>query len=110
LLTGSIDGPAEGSTVRGALKVRGWARIPGQDLRVVVLIDGSERPFATSARTERREVGRVIPSLGDCSSAGYEFTYVFFPGDTGRHEIQVLFRSQDGRERHYPVRRFIWNP
>lgn len=109
-LTGSVDVPVEGSTVQGDLKVLGWARISGQDLRVIVLIDGQERPFASSARPERRDVQSVIPSLGDCSSAGYEFTYDFSPGDTGVHEIQVLFRSHDGRERHYPARRFIWNP
>ena len=109
-LTGGVDEPAEGSTVRGQLRVRGWARIPGQDLRVRVLIDDQERRFITSARPERRDVQRVIPTLGDCSSAGYELTYAFSPGDTGRHEIQVLFLTRDGRERHYPVRRFVWNP
>ena len=90
--------------------MRGWARIPGQDLRVRVLIDDQERQSITSARQERRDVQRVIPTLGDCSSAGYELTYAFSPGDTGRHEIQVLFLTRDGRERHYPVRRFVWNP
>lgn len=88
--------------------VRGWARIPGQDLRVTVLIDGKERPFVESGRTERLNVQRVIPSLCDCASAGYEFTYAFSPGDAGAHEIQVLFRSDDARERHYPVRWFKW--
>jgi hypothetical protein len=109
-LTGGVDEPAEGSTVRGELRVRGWARIPGQDLRVLVLIDGRERAFSSSARGERRDVQEVIPTLGDCSFAGYEFTYAFSPGDAGRHEIQVLFHSRDGGERYYPVRRFIWSP
>jgi hypothetical protein len=109
-LTGSLDEPAEGSSVHGPLELGGWARVPGQDLRVTVLIDGKERPFATSARRERRDVQNAIPSLGDCASAGYEFAYAFFPEDAGVHEIQVLFRTHDGRERHYPARRFIWNP
>lgn len=90
--------------------MRGWARIPGQDLRVLVLIDGRERAFSSSARGKRRDVQEVIPTLGDCSFAGYEFTYAFSPGDAGRHEIQVLFLSRDGGERYYPVRRFIWSP
>jgi hypothetical protein len=105
-----VDEPAEGSAVHGQLKVRGWARVPGQDLRVTVLIDGKERPFATSARPERRDVQNAIPSLGDCASAGYEFTYAFSPENAGAHDIQVLFRTHDGWERHYPARRFIWNP
>lgn len=109
-LTGSVDEPRELSTVRGALSVGGWARIPGQDLRVVIFIDGRERSFASSARIERRDVQRVVPSLGNCSSAGYKFTYTFSLGDAGAHEIQVVFRSTDGRERHYPLRRFLWNP
>jgi hypothetical protein len=109
-LTGSLDDPAEGATVRGELKVRGWARIPGKDLHVTVLIDGKERPFATSARPERRDLQRAVPSLGDCASAGYEFTYAFSPENAGVHKIQVLFRTHDGRERHYPAQWFIWNP
>lgn len=109
-LTGSIDEPAEGSTVRGELGVRGWARIPGQDLRVVVLIDGKERSFSASARQERRDVERVIPSLGDCASAGYEFKYAFSSERDVVHEVQVVLRTDDGRERHYPARWFVWNP
>jgi hypothetical protein len=109
-LTGGLDEPAEGSSVHGQLKVRGWARVPGQDLRVTVLIDGKERLFATSARPERRDVQNAVPSLGDCASAGYEFAYAFSPESAGAHEIQVLFWTHDRRERHYPARWFIWNP
>jgi hypothetical protein len=50
----------------------------------------------------------VVPSLGDCSSAGYEAHYAFRPGDEGAHEIQAVFLSRDGRIRHYPVRHFEW--
>ena len=42
-LTGSIDGPAEGAIVTGDLTVSGWARTPGGDLGVTVLIDGAPR-------------------------------------------------------------------
>jgi hypothetical protein len=109
-LTGGLDEPGEGSSVHGELRVRGWARVQGQNLRVTVLIDGMERPFATSARPERRDVQNAIPSLGDCASAGYEFGYAFSPGNAGAHEIQVLFWTHDGRRRHYPARWFIWAP
>ena len=106
-LVGSIDMPAENTTVTGLLRVTGWARIPGEDLHVTVTIDGEERSSVT--RVPRPGVQTVIPSLGDCRSAGYEATYAFEPDDEGPHEIQVLFRTADGRQRHYPPRRFTWN-
>ena len=108
-LTGGVDEPAEGATVRGRLDVRGWARFAGENLSVAILIDGDERPVASRRRLSRPDVRRAIPSLGDCASAGYEFTYSFSAEDAGPHELQVIFQSGDGRERHYPVRRFTWD-
>ncbi|HEX5856197.1 MAG TPA: hypothetical protein VFZ57_11310 [Thermoanaerobaculia bacterium] len=108
-LTGSIDGPAENATVTGLLEVRGWARIPGEDLHVTVTIDGDERSFVTGARVPRPDVAAVVPSLGNCRTAGYEAVYAFGPGDDGVHVLDVLFRTADGRQRHYPPRRFTWN-
>jgi hypothetical protein len=105
-LPGSIDSPAEDAVVTGPLKVSGWARIPGEDLRVTVMIDGEERSPVT--RFPRPDVQGVLPSLGDCGSAGYEATFAFELDDDGMHEIAVVFRSADGRQRHYPPRRFIW--
>ncbi|MFI5119653.1 MAG: hypothetical protein ACHQM4_04530, partial [Thermoanaerobaculia bacterium] len=107
-LIGSIDAPAVNATVTGPLSVRGWARIPGEDLHVTVTIDGEERPFVTGARVPRPDVEAAIPSLGDCRTAGYEAVYAFAPGDDGAHVLDVLFRTADGRERHYPSRRFTW--
>jgi hypothetical protein len=107
-LVGSIDTPAENATVTGPLRVTGWARIPGEDLHVTVTIDGDKRNPVKGARVPRPGVQTVIPSLGDCRSAGYEATYAFEPGDEGPHEIQALFRAADGRQRHYPPRRFTW--
>lgn len=108
LLTGSIDTPAEGETVAGDLRVRGWARVPGEDLRVSVNLDGLVREGTRPFRVPRPDVAAVIPSLGDCSSAGYEAVIPFQSGDEGRHMIEVVFTSADGRERHYPVRSFAW--
>ena len=108
-LTGGVDEPAEGATVRGRLDVRGWARFAGENLSVAILTDGDERPVASRRRLSRPDVRRAIPSLGDCASAGYEFTYSFSAEDAGPHELQVIFQSGDGRERHYPVRRFTWD-
>jgi hypothetical protein len=109
-LTGSLDEPAEGSSIRGRLAVRGWARLPDRDLEVTVLVDGKERPALTHRRLSRPDVQNALPVLGDCASAGYEFIYSFSAEDAGAHGLEVLFRTQDGRERHYPARRFIWNP
>ena len=105
-LTGSIDVPAEGAVVKGPLRVSGWARIPGEDLVVTVLIDGEKRAPVTGRRLPRPDVCSVVKTLGDCSFAGYEGSFTFEPGDAGPHEILVVFRSKDGRERHYPPRRF----
>jgi len=107
-LIGSIDGPAENAVVTGPLRVSGWARIPGEDLHVTITLDGEERAPVRSARVPRPDVQRAVPSLRDCRSAGYDATYAFEPEDDGPHEIAVLFRSADGRQRHYPPRRFIW--
>jgi len=109
-LIGSLDEPAEGSTVHGQLEVRGWARIPGENLRVTLTIDRKERFFVAGARVPRPDVEVAVPTLGDCRAAGYEAAYTFEAGDAGVHEIQVVFRTHDGRERHYPPRWFIWGP
>ncbi|MDL2719225.1 MAG: hypothetical protein PT977_15895, partial [Acidobacteriota bacterium] len=107
-LVGSIDAPTEDAVVTGPLRVTGWARIPGEDLHVALMLDGEERPPARGARVPRPDVQAAVPSLGDCRAAGYDATYAFEPGDEGPHEIAVLFRSADGRQRHYPPRRFSW--
>jgi hypothetical protein len=107
-LTGSLDTPAEGETVAGDLRVRGWARVPGEDLRATVSLDGAVREDTHLSRIARPDVAAVIPSLGDCSGAGYETVSPFRPGDVGQHMIGVVFTSADGRERHYPMRFFVW--
>lgn len=107
-LIGSVDVPAENDVVTGPLRVSGWARIAGADLHVRITIDGEERPLVRGARLPRLDVQAVIPSLGDCGSAGYDVTYAFEPGDEGPHEIAVVFRSADGRQRHYAPRKFVW--
>lgn len=109
-LLGSVDGPAEAETVRGLLVVRGWARMPAGDLDVEIAIDGDARPMSSFRRVSRPDVAHVFPEMGKVGSAGYEATFPFLPGDAGPHELVAIFRSQDGRERHYPVRRFTWEP
>jgi hypothetical protein len=107
-LTGSIDEPREDAVVTGSLAVRGWARVPGRDLGVTVLIDRAPRVPLREARLPRPDVQAAAPSLGDCSTAGYESSFAFQPGDEGEHELSVVFRGPDDRERHYPWRKFTW--
>ncbi len=104
----SIDAPEEGRTVRGRLIVGGWGRIPGADLPATVYVDGIPRKPAFSHRRERADVCRVIPVLGDCSTAGYEVGFDFEAGDSGPHEVTAVFRAPDGRVRRYTPRTFVW--
>jgi hypothetical protein len=104
-LLGSIDEPVAGAEVRGTLFVRGWARVPGQDLTVHVVLDGVERKPEEFRRTSRPEVAVAVPGLGSCATAGYEASVVLGPRDVGVRNLAVVFRSRDGRERHYPSRR-----
>jgi hypothetical protein len=104
----SIDAPEEGGTVRGALVVGGWGRIPGADLPATVYVDGIPRKPAFARRRERADVCRVIPVLGDCSTAGYEVGFDFEAGDSGLHEVTAVFRAPDGRVRRYMPRTFFW--
>ncbi len=108
-LLGSIDEPRDGVTVRGDLFVRGWAREPGEDLLVTVLVDGVEAPTSRFRRVPRPDVAGVLRSLGDCSHAGYEATVPFRPGAAGDVRVSVLLRSRDGRERWYPPVRIRWS-
>lgn len=107
-LTGSIDAPADGAVVTGNLTVSGWARVPGSDLGVTILVDGVPRYAIQQARVPRPDVQAALPSLGDCSTAGYTSTFAFYPGDKGEHELSVVFQGPGDLVRHYPARKFTW--
>jgi hypothetical protein len=104
----SIDDPVEGRAVAGRLLVRGWGRVVAGDLAVTVYIDGIARTPAAASRASRPDVCAALPSLADCSTAGYEVTFDFRPGDEGRHDLLVVFRAPDGRVRRYPSQSFTW--
>lgn len=108
-LIGSVDEPAEEQVVAGTLFVRGWARREGEDLDVTVLLDGEVRTPASFQRWTRPDVCVMFPALAPCATAGYAFAFPFQPGDEGPREIRAVFRAADGRVRHYPPRRFVWN-
>lgn len=107
-LLGAVDDPAARSTVAGELLVRGWARMPGENLPVSFLLDGLVREPTSLARTDRPDVCQVLPKMADCRGAGYEARFAFSPAEAGSHELTAVFRATDGRVRHFPPRRFIW--
>ena len=109
-LIGGLDTLPEKNVVRGPLFVRGWARIPGEDLGVRILIDGEEIPDVPIRRYSRPDVCTVLPQMRDCTNAGFEARFEFAEGDEGRHEITVVFLSRDGRYRIYPPASFTWTP
>ncbi len=107
-LIGSIDDPEPDADIVGELRLRGWARIPGEDLAVTVLVDREIRKPSSFRRTPRPDVCQVLSEMSNCESAGYEAVLPFQWGDGGWHELTVLFRAKDGRQRHYPPRDFRW--
>jgi hypothetical protein len=110
-LPGSIDEPREGATFAGPFRVRGWARAPGEDLDVRLFLDGAIAGTPIR-RVPRRDVQAAIPSLGDCSGAGWEAIVAFPTRDasSGEHELTAVFLTRDGRFRSYPVRHLTWRP
>lgn len=110
LLTGGLDTMPENGVVRGPLVVRGWARIPGEDLGVRILIDGEEVADVPVRRTARPDVCAALPQMRDCESAGFEARFEPVEGDEGPHEITAIFFSRDGRYRVYPPALFTWKP
>ena len=112
----SIDEPAEGQAVRGALIVRGWGQTPianGAPAAaaeiVEIRIDRDRRAHASFARAPRPDVAAALPALGSCEAAGYAAVFPMLPGDDARHEIRVVFRAVDGRMRTLS-RTFDWEP
>ena len=97
-LTGSIDAPADGAVVTGNLTVSGWARVPGSDLGVTVLIDGVPRFAIDQARVARPDVQAAVPALGDCSTAGYQQHLPLLSGRPGNARADGRLRGR-GRPR-----------
>jgi hypothetical protein len=107
-LTGSVDEPPEEAVVSGPLRVAGWARIPGEDLDVEILIDGEPRAPTAFRRFARPDVVSAVRGIGASGATGYEAIYEPADNDAGLHELRVVFHSRDGRIRHYQPRRFRW--
>lgn len=107
-LRGSMDEPILGQEVRGDLTVRGWAREPGEDLLVTVLVRGGEVRPSSFRRVPRPDVAAAIPEMGDCSTAGYEAVVPLPDGLPNEVDVSVVFRSRSGKSRYYPAARIKW--
>jgi hypothetical protein len=107
-LTGSVDEPHPFAHVEGDLIVRGWARVPGEDLGVAFDLDGVRREPSSIRRVPRPDVAVVFPGMGDISRTGFEAR---FPADgqaAGARTLTVTFRSRDRRYRRAGPVFFRW--
>lgn len=102
-LPGSVDGPSEGAKVTDRVKVRGWARAHQENLEVFILVNGARREPLSLTRGPRPDVCAAIPSMGDCSAAGWETEIELHSEDVGTVKIEAVFLSRDGRYRIYPA-------
>ena len=106
-LMGSIGPPKMSDASRDELALEGWARIPGEDLDVFFFLDGAVTRPAAIRRVPRPDVSSVLPSLGDCATAGFE-AVLRFQGATGPHDLYAIVRARDGRIHRLEERRFQW--
>ncbi len=107
-LLGAMDGPVDGQVVTGELLVRGWARVPGEDLALEIWIGNRQVLPPVLRRVPRPDVSTAFPELGDCSSAGFEALFPRPPGTPEKVTVFVVFRSRSGRMRRYPGATIVW--
>lgn len=107
-LLGAMDGPVDGQAVVGDLLVRGWARVPGEDLALEIWVGNRQVLPPVLRRVPRPDVARAVPGLGDCSKAGYEALIPRPPGTPEEVRVFVVFRSRSGRRRSYPAATVVW--
>jgi hypothetical protein len=108
-LTGSVDEPRPFAQVEGELVVRGWARIPGEDLGVTFAVDGARRVPSSIRRVPRPDVAVVFPGMGDVSRTGFEARFAVDVQVIGPHTLTVTFHSRDGRHRRAAPIPFRWS-
>ena len=106
--SGNMDGPVQGQQIPGDLPVWGWAREPGEDLLVKILVGGVEVAPSSFRRIPRPDVATALPQMGDCSSAGFEAIVPRPDGAQGEVEVSVDFRSRSGRTGHIPGVKVRW--
>ena len=107
-IPGALDWPRPDASVRGTLRVAGWARSPAGPVDVRILISPGGRA-APAARIPRPDVCAVLPALGDCSQAGFE-SVLGPPAEPGERLLVVELRGPDGHTRRIGPVRFFWWP
>jgi hypothetical protein len=105
-IPGALDSPRPDSSVRGALRIAGWARSPAGPVDVQILIAPGDRVLSV-ARLSRPDVCAALPSLGNCSQAGFEATLEPEPS-AAEHLLVVELRGPNGRVRRLGPVRFFW--
>ncbi len=112
-LVASVDDPAPGARVRGAVLIRGWCQEWGGKPvdPVEFRLDGVPIPDLEVRRLPRPDVAQVLPRMGDTSRAGYETTLAAGTISAGRHTLTVVFEEPQGKRRRvYPAREFVVLP
>jgi hypothetical protein len=108
-IPGWIDGPLDGSSVRGPLEISGWAR-SGEgdvDVRVAIAPDGI---VPAVERRPRPDVQHSLPQLGDCSRAGWRAVVERPAGGPTEHVISIELKAPNGRVRRLGPIRLRWVP
>jgi len=94
-ILGTIDVPARGATVKGAMKINGWALAKSGVESVGIFVD---RQFISYTRLGggRPDVGKVFPMFPGAATSGWETVVDFTPMLEGDHIIQLQITSKAG--------------
>jgi hypothetical protein len=68
-----------------------------------VLVRGRVVPSVVVDRHPRPDVAAVLPGLGPCLEAGYRVKVPAGFVGPGAVEVQIVFRTPDGRARTFPA-------
>lgn len=94
-ILGTIDFPARGATVKGAMKVSGWALAKSGVESVGIFID---RQFICYAQfgSGRPDVARAFPMFPSGTNSGWNTVIDFSPMLEGDHIIQLQITTKAG--------------
>lgn len=106
-IPGWIDGPLDGTRIKGPLEISGWATSAQGpvEVRVAISPDGFVPPVE---RRPRPDVQQALPQLGDCSRAGWRVVLDKPAAGATEHALQIEMRAPNGRVRRLGPIRFGW--